>query len=353
MDRRYRVVVLPGEGIGVEVTEAALFVLERVAQLQGFSVQIDRALIGQPALEATGSYLPEATIQRCADSDGILFGAVAQGGLLELRKRFDLFANLRPVRPSPYLLHRSTLKPNSLHQVDILFVRELVSGIYFGAAGRAADTQGEYGYHTMQYYDWEMQRIARIALQQAQQRRKLLTVAHKENALPYLPWTQLVKQEAQAFPDVVIEPMLVDNLAMQLVMQPQRFDVILAGNLFGDILSDIGGALVGSIGLLGSASLNADGLGLYEPIHGTAPDIAGKGIANPLGMINSVVLMLQQWGEIDAAHAINQAQAQFLAQGYRTADLIARTDEILVDTQTCTQSLIAELDQLQSTPTSP
>lgn len=346
MSKQYRIVALPGEGIGLEVVEAALQVLDRVAQLQGFSVQVDRALIGQPSLNAYGNSLPEATVQLCEGADGILFGAVAQAGLLELRKRFDFFANLRSIRPISCLLHRSPLKPEKLQGVDILFVRELVSGIYFGAAGRAADAQGVYGYHTMQYHDWEIRRIAKVALQKAQQRRQFLTVAHKQNALPHLPWIQLVEQEAEAFPDVVIEPMLVDNLAMQLVMQPQHFDVILAGNLFGDILSDIGGALMGSIGLLGSASLNPDGFGLYEPIHGTAPDIAGKGIANPLGMVNSIILMLQQWGETEAAQLITRAQIQLLAKGYRTADLISEADETLVDTQTCVNHLIEELEQL-------
>jgi 3-isopropylmalate dehydrogenase len=343
--KSYRVAALGGEGIGVEVVEAALQVLDWVAHLQNFSVQIERGLIGKPAFEAFGNPFPEATAQLCEKADGILFGAVSQGGLLELRKRFDFFANLRPIRSCSSLLHQSALKPEKLH-VDILFVRELVSGIYFGTAGRSQDTHGAYGYHTMQYYDWEIRRIAKLALQKAQQRRKLLTVAHKENALPMLPWTQLVQEEAAAFPDVRIEPMLVDNLAMQLVMQPNYFDVILAGNLFGDILSDIGGALVGSIGLLGSASLNADGFGLYEPIHGTAADIASKGIANPLGAINSVVLMLQQWGETAAANSIIQAQEQLLAKGYRTADLIACEGEQLVNTHECVEYLIQELEQL-------
>jgi 3-isopropylmalate dehydrogenase len=335
-------VALPGEGVGVEVTAAALTVLQQVAQLQDFEVQIDQGLVGKPAFEAYGSYFPEITAQICEGADAILLGAVS-GGLLELRRHFDFFANLRPICPSPALLHRSSLKPEILSDVDILVVRELVSGLYFGASGRAADTQGEYGYHTMQYYDWEIRRIAKAALQQAQSRRKLLTVAHKENALPQIPWIRLVLEEAQAFPDVKVTPMLVDNLAMQMVMRPSQFDVILAGNLFGDILSDIGGAIVGSIGLLGSASLNAEGFGLYEPIHGTAPDIAGKGIANPLGAINSVVLMLQQWGEVAAAQMILQAEANLLAQGYRTADLIAQAEETLVSTQECVEWLLAEI----------
>lgn len=224
-----------------------------------------------------------------------------------------------------------------------------MSGIYFGSTGRASDEQGDYGYHTMLYYDHEIRRIARQALQKAQQRRGKLTVAHKENALPNLPWTRLVQEEATQFPDVVVEPMLVDNLAMQMVMNPQRFDVILASNLFGDILSDIGGALVGSLGLLGSASLNADGFGLYEAIHGTAPDIAGKGIANPLGTIGACVLMLEQWGEKRAAQRIMTAQDRVLAQGYRTADLSPQSSEILVNTEQLIQRLLTEIYNLQNT----
>jgi 3-isopropylmalate dehydrogenase/3-benzylmalate dehydrogenase len=346
MVKQYRVVALPGEGVGLEITEVALMVLECAAKLHGFSVQVDWALIGHPAFEACGTYLPQETLCLCQGADGILFGAVTQGGLLELRKHFDLFANLRLVRPSPHLLHQSSLKPEKLHGVDILFVRELVSGIYFGAAGRAVDTDGEYGYHTMQYYDWEIRRIAKVALRNAHYRRGLLTVAHKENALPHLPWSGLVDEEAVTFPNVIVEYMLVDTLAMQLVMQPQHFDVILAGNLFGDILSDIGGALVGSIGLLGSASFNEDGFGLYEPIHGTAPKIAGKGIANPLGMINSIVMMLQQWRESAAASLIVQAQEQLLSKGYRTADLLMQKGERLVNTQECVEYLIDEMQSI-------
>jgi isocitrate/isopropylmalate dehydrogenase len=230
----------------------------------------------------------------------------------------------------------------------MLIVRELVSGIYFGASGRASDDRGAYGYHTMCYYDDEIRRIARKALQQAQQRRGLLTVAHKENALPHLPWTRLVQEEATQFPDVTVEALLVDNLAMQMVLNPQRFDVILAGNMFGDILSDIGGALVGSIGLLGSASLNGDGFGLYEAIHGTAPDIAGKGIANPLGTLAACVLMLQQWGEMQAARRIIAAQDQILAKGYRTADLSPQGGEIFVNTEVLVELLLEELSTEQS-----
>jgi 3-isopropylmalate dehydrogenase/3-benzylmalate dehydrogenase len=333
MAKQYRVVALPGEGIGVEIVEAALKILQAIAPLKNFSVKVDYGLIGEPALNVLGDFFPDATAKLCEGSDGIVFGAVSRGGLLELRKHFDFFANLRPVRTFNSLLDKSSLKAEKLQGVDILFVRELVSGIYFGASGRGEDKNGAYGYHTMRYGDREIKRIARVALQKAQNRRGLLTVAHKENALPHLPWTRLVLQEAEAFPGVVVEPMLVDNLAMQLVINPQHFDVILAGNLFGDLLSDIGGAIAGSIGLLGSASLNAKGFGMYEAIHGTAPDLAGKGMANPLGTLAGVILMLQQWGEEEAAQSLIQAQERILAKGYRTADLAPQGQEVLVSTE--------------------
>lgn len=325
---KYRIIAIGGEGIGLEVVEAALTVLKAVAQKHNFTVKSDHAMIGKPAFKQYGSYFPEETAQLCNGADGIVFGAVNKGGLLELRQRFDFFANLRPVKTHPCLLNKSSIKSDRIKDVDILFVRELVSGIYFGESARGDD----YGYHTMYYTDWQIERIAEVALQQARQRRKLLTVAHKENALPHLPWTRLVREVAQQYPDVTVEPMLVDNLAMQLVINPQRFDVIVAGNLFGDILSDIGGALVGSIGLLGSASLNSSGFGLYEPVHGTAPDIAGKNIANPFGTIASIMIMLSQWGEIAAVDSIQQAWNSILERGYRTADLKPEATEILVNT---------------------
>jgi len=346
MAELYRVVALPGEGIGPEVVDATVKVLQHLAKLEGFSIVIEYGLIGQLAFDQFGQFFPHETAQLCEGADGILFGAVTQGGILELRQYFDFFINLRPVRPFETLLDKSSLYPHKIKKTDILFVRELISGIYFGSSGRAEDDKGFYGYHTMKYYDWQIRRIAKIALHKARERRGLLTVAHKENALPQIPWSRLVQEEAEHFPEVVVEPMLVDNLAMQLVREPQRFDVILAGNLFGDILSDIGGALVGSIGLLPSASLNEQGFGLYEAIHGTAPDIAGKGIANPLGTMAAVVLMLQQWGETYAATRLIQAIETVLALGYRTADLAPQGQEILVNTEALTGLIIEKLSDL-------
>jgi 3-isopropylmalate dehydrogenase/3-benzylmalate dehydrogenase len=340
---QYSIAVLPGEGIGLEVVQATLTILRQVAIKHDFQLQVNYGEIGQTAFEHYGSYFPEVTAEICSKANGILFGAVNKGGLLELRKKFDFFVNLRPVKTFPSLINNSSLKSNYLSGVDILFVRELVSGIYFGASGRGKDQQGGYGYHTMQYYDWQIKRIAQVALDRAAKRRGLLTVAHKENALPHLPWTKLTLEVAQAYPDVTVEPMLVDNLAMQLVINPQHFDVILASNLFGDILSDLGGALVGSVGLLGSASLNESGFGLYEPIHGTAPDIAGKNQANPLGTLASAMMMLEQWGEYDAVKSLQQAWDNILAQGYRTHDLYFHDPETLVTTQELVESFLQEL----------
>nr|WP_319421674.1 3-isopropylmalate dehydrogenase [Pleurocapsa sp. FMAR1] len=343
MTKEYQIAALPGEGIGLEVVEATLTILQQVAIKHDFKLQVDYGVIGQAAFQQYGSYFPESTSQLCSQADGILFGAVSRGGLLELRKKFDFFVNLRPVKIIPSLLDKSSLKSDRLAGVDILFVRELVSGIYFGASGRGEDALGNYGYHTMQYYDWQIKRIAEVALAKAKARRGLLTVAHKENALPHLPWTKLVEEVAQEYPDVIVEPMLVDNLAMQLIINPQHFDVILAGNLFGDILSDLGGALVGSIGLLGSASLNESGFGMYEAIHGTAPNIAGKNLANPLGTLASAMMMLEQWGEVAAVKSLQQARDTILSQGYRTQDLYSHGTETLVTTQELVELFLEEL----------
>lgn len=339
----YRIAALPGEGIGSEVIAATLTFLQRVAAKHDFKLQVDYGTIGETAFRQYNTYFPQETAALCSAADGILFGAVSKGGLLELRQQFDLFINLRPVKTCPSLLDKSSIKCDRLLGVDILFVRELVSGIYFGASGRERDQRGSYGYHTMQYYDWQIERIARVALRKARERKGLLTIAHKENALPYLPWTKIVAKVASEYSDVTVVPMLVDNLAMQLVINPQQFDVILAGNLFGDILSDLGGALVGSIGLLGSASLNTMGLGMYEAIHGTAPDIAGKNLANPLGTIASAMMMLQQWGETAAVNSMQRAWDNVLAKGYRTYDLYSKNTETPVTTTELVELLCGEL----------
>ncbi|MGD1698459.1 3-isopropylmalate dehydrogenase [Dapis sp. BLCC M229] len=345
MSKSYRLIAIEGEGIGPEVVDASLKIIQYVASLEGFDLNVNYAMLGEVAFNKLGSPFPKETQQLCENADGILFGAVTGSGLLELRQHFDFFINLRPIRIIDSLVEKSSLKSDKVLGLDILIVRELVSGIYFGSSGRGEDYQGIYGYHTMKYYDWEIRRIARVALELAQRRQGLLTVVHKENALPHLPWSHLVLEEAKNFPNVVVQSMLVDNLAMQLVLNPTRFDVIVAGNLFGDILSDIGGALMGSVGLLTSASFNAQGFGLYEAVHGTAPDIVGKGIANPLGTLGSAILCLEQWGEYNAAKRIIQAQEKILAQGYRTADLNPHGAEILVNTEELVQLFLQELGE--------
>lgn len=339
----YRIVALGGEGVGPEVVEAAVQVLQAVSLHESFSLTVDHGLIGQPAIDACGNPLPAETVHLCEDCDGILFGAVSRHGILELRKHFQFYANLRPVRVWSCLEGQSRLRREYINGVDILFVRELISGIYFGPSGQAEDADGAFSFHTMLYHDFEIRRIARKALALAQTRRRHLTVAHKENALPEIPWCRLVTEEAQANREITVEPMLVDTLAMELVRNPQRFDVILASNLFGDILSDIGGAITGSIALLPSASFNEAGLGLYEAVHGTAPDIAGQGIANPMGMLGAVELMLQHWGESQAAGRLRSAQQQVLENGTRTADLVDREKMAYVTTAEFTAAVIREL----------
>jgi 3-isopropylmalate dehydrogenase len=344
-----RIAVLPGEGIGPEVVDAALEVLQHAAAQHGLAVTPTRAAFGIPAFQATGSYFPPATVEVCAASDGILLGAVEKGGLLALRRHFDFFANLRPVRAVDCLVNASSLRPEHVRGLDLLFVRELTSGMPFGAAGRGRDDRGDFGYHTLHYYDFQVRRIARVALQHAAQRRRHLTVAHKENALPQIPWCDLVREEAANHPDVEVEPMLVDTLAMQLVMTPGRFDVILAENLTGDWLSSIGAGLVGSIGLLPSASLNPDGFGLYEPIHGTAPELVGQGIANPIGAIGSVRMLLEQWRQPRIAAHLGTAVDRVLREGYRTPDLGPTPRSHQVNTRGMTDHILAALDATAAT----
>jgi 3-isopropylmalate dehydrogenase len=271
---------------------------------------------------------------------------VSQQGILQLRREFDFYVNLRPIRVMPHLETLSALRPELAERVDLMVIRELGSGIYFGPSGSGTDQHGAYAFHSMRYYDDEIRRIARHALDWAARRSGRLTVAHKENALPRIKWQDLVREEAEAFPGVEIQGMLVDSLAMELVRAPSKFDVILAGNLFGDILSDLGGAITGSIGLLPSASLNDVGLGLYEPVHGTAPDIAGKGIANPLGMIGSMEMMLSQWGLPRASARLRRAQELALLRGLRTADLASGSADRVVSTQEMATAVADNLEEV-------
>jgi 3-isopropylmalate dehydrogenase len=333
----YRLAVLPGDGVGPEVMIEGLKVLQQVAA--GFDLQcvLREGLVGGAAIDATGNPLPEETLQLCRESDAVLFGSVGgekwdslppetrpEGGLLRLRQRLGLFANLRPAKLYAALADASTLRPEVIAGLDVLVVRELVSGIYYGQPrGVEATAEGERGFNTMAYTSAEIRRVARLAFELAQKRRGKLTSVDKANVLEVSQlWRREVTEMAGEFADVEVEHLYVDNCAMQLVRAPKQFDVIVTGNLFGDILSDEAAMLTGSIGMLPSASIGGE-IGVFEPVHGSAPDIAGKGIVNPIAMINSVAMMLQYaLHQPQAAQAIETAVETVLNQGYRTADIM-------------------------------
>jgi 3-isopropylmalate dehydrogenase len=332
-----RIAVLPGDGIGPEITEQAMRVLTALAG-KGLALEMEVAAVGGAGYDAAGDPLPPATLALCERSDAILFGAVGgpqydslprpkrpEQGLLRLRKHFDLFANLRPAIVYPELAHASSLKPEIVAGLDILILRELTGDIYFGQPrGIRTNEQGEReGFDTMRYSESEIRRIARSAFEAARKRSKRVCSVDKSNVLETTQlWRDVVTEVHVDFRDVELTHMYVDNAAMQLVRNPKQFDVIVTGNMFGDILSDEASMLTGSIGMLPSASLNATGFGMYEPIHGSAPDIAGKGIANPLATIVSAAMLLRHSLDQDAAAGrIEAAVRKVLAQGFRTADI--------------------------------
>ncbi len=328
-----KVVSLPGDGIGPEVNEQAVRVLEAVIKLAGRKLEVVEMPMGGVALDAGDQALPDATRDACLQADAVLLGAVGlpkydgvpgerrpEKGLLDLRKALGVYANLRPVRPFKALLDASPLKREIVEGTDMLVVRELLSGVYFGQP-RGID--GDYAYNTMGYHKHEVVRVARIAFEAARKRRGKVTSVDKANVLEVSQlWRQTVKELHQAeFSDVTLEHQYVDSAAMDLIRNPKRFDVIVTSNLFGDILTDAGAVLPGSIGLLASASLG-DGPGLFEPIHGSAPDIAGQGIANPLGAIGSVAWMCNTSLKLPEYGArVDAAIDQVLEAGHRTRDL--------------------------------
>ena len=335
----YRVAVLPGDGIGPEVMEEALKVLEAVSRRFKVEFEYKEALVGGVAIDEKGHAFPEETKEVCDWAQAILFGAVGgpkwedlppeeqpeRAALLPLRKRYELFANLRPAIVFPALISSSPLRDEILGKegFDILVVRELTGGIYFGEPKGIFEEDGKRkGVDTLVYYDWEIERIARVAFDAAMKRGKRLASIDKANVLTAMVlWRDVVKEVARDYPQVEVEHLLVDNAAMQLIRDPHRFDVILAGNMFGDILSDEAAMLTGSIGMLPSASLG-DEKGLYEPVHGSAPDIAGQGVANPLAMILSAAMMLRYSFHLEeGARAVESAVISVLDQGYRTGDL--------------------------------
>ena len=331
-----RIVVLPGDGIGPEVTDAALSVLRAVAGRHGHRFEFERAAIGGGAVREAGTSLPVTTLQACQHADAVLLGAVGdpaydsapreqrpEYALLTLRKSLGVFANLRPAKLWPALEAAGPLKPDRVSGTDLCFVRELTGGLYFGEP-RGWDVEKGEAVNTLRYSRAEVVRVADVAFSLARQRRCLVTSVDKANVLETSQlWRSAVAAVAVRFPGVRLEHMYVDACAMAIALDPRRFDVVLTENLFGDILSDEAGAVVGSLGLLPSASLG-QGVGLYEPVHGSAPSLAGKDEANPIGAILSAAMMLRHsFGLMNEANEIEAAVGQVLTSGARTRDLVS------------------------------
>ena len=332
-----KIAVLPGDGIGTEIVAQAVKVLRALAR-DGLKLEMEQALVGGAAYDAAGDPLPAATLKLAREADAILFGAVGgwkydtlprakrpEQALLGLRKELGLFANLRPAKVFPELVEASTLRPEVVSGMDILILRELTGDIYFGqprGLRRLANGERE-GFDTMRYSESEIRRIAHAGFRAAMKRAKKLCSVDKCNVLETSQlWREVVIEVAQEYPGVELSHMYVDNAAMQLLRDPRQFDVIVTGNMFGDILSDEASMLTGSIGMLPSASLDANNKGLYEPIHGSAPDIAGKNLANPLATILSAAMMLRySFNQDQAAERIDDAVTKVLARGLRTPDI--------------------------------
>ncbi len=333
-----QILILPGDGIGPEIVTEAVKVLAALRDDFGLDVDMDEALVGGAAIDATGGPLPDATLDLAKEADAVLLGAVGgpkwesldisirpEKGLLGLRSELNLFANLRPALLYPQLAQASSLKPEIVAGLDIMIVRELTGGIYFGQPRgiRTLDSGERQGFNTLVYSESEVERIARVAFDIAKKRGSRVCSVDKANVLECTElWREVVTRIGQAHPEVELSHMYVDNAAMQLVKWPKQFDVIVTTNMFGDILSDCAAMLTGSIGMLPSASLDEQGKGMYEPIHGSAPDIAGKGIANPLATILSVAMMLRySLDEPEMAERIEKAVERVLDNGLRTPDI--------------------------------
>ncbi len=333
------IVLLPGDGIGPEVTAEAVKVLRAVARARGHSFVFQDVLFGSAAIEQTGHPLPSETLEACRRADAMLLGAVGgpqwdglpperrpEAGLLGLRRHLDLFANLRPVRAFDGLLNASPLRADVVRGTDMLIIRELTGGLYFGEPrGRRTEGGRRVAIDTLPYNDEEIGRVARVAFDASRMRRRRVTSVDKANVLHSSQlWREVVTEVAREYPDVTCDHALVDSMAMQLIRQPSAYDVVVTENMFGDILSDEAAGLVGSLGFLPSASLGARKPFLYEPVHGTAPDIAGKGIANPVGAILSAAMLLRySLDSSDDAAAVERAVERVLAGGARTADVAA------------------------------
>ena len=333
-----KIVTIPGDGIGPEVVKQAVKVLKAVSAKYKISFEIKEALLGGVAIDEKGTPLPEETIDICSVSDGIILGAVGgpkwdtlpgnlrpEAGLLGLRKELGVFANLRPAILFPQLKAASNLKEEILgDNLNIMIVRELIGGAYFGEKRRVQFEGGEKAWDTIEYSTYEIERITKMAFEVARRRDKRLTLVDKANVLESSRlWRDVVKSIAENFKDVVLNYMYVDNAAMQLIRDPHQFDVIVTENMFGDILSDEASMLTGSLGMLPSASLGTESTGLYEPIHGSAPDIAGQDCANPIGAIMSVAMMFRHSLNMEEiAKAIEASVYEVLERGYRTVDIM-------------------------------
>jgi 3-isopropylmalate dehydrogenase len=359
-----KIIILPGDGIGKEVTAEGKKVLEKIAEVFGHQFEFDEASIGHDAIEATGNPLPDETLTKLKNCDAILFGAVGhpkydndptlkvrpEQGLLKMRKELGLYANLRPIKLFDELLEASSIKAEILKGSDILFFRELTGDVYFGEKGRRDD--GNTAYDLMIYQKYEVERIAHKAFQAARTRKKKVISVDKANVLESSRlWRQVVTEVAKEYPDVQLEHQFVDTAAMKLIQNPRSFDVVVTGNLFGDILTDEASQIAGSMGMLASASVG-DTVGLYEPIHGSAHDITGKGIANPLASILSVALMLDiSFGLKEESESIIMAVEQTLKAGYRTSDIAdSRTDKNkILNTSNMGSIVVEQLERVRST----
>jgi 3-isopropylmalate dehydrogenase len=354
----HKILILPGDGIGPEVVAAAVAVIQALRERHGFACELEHGLIGGAAIDAHGVPLPPATLAQARQADAILMGAVGgpkwdtvardirpERGLLEIRSALGLYANLRPALCFDELADASTLKADILRGLDILIVRELTGGIYYGQPRGIVVEEGvRVGINTERYAEPEIERIVRSAFGLARLRRKQVCSVDKANVLESSQlWREVAERVARDYADVKLSHLYVDNAAMQLVRAPKQFDVVVTGNIFGDILSDIAAQLTGSIGMLPSASLDAQGKGLYEPVHGSAPDIAGKGIANPLATILSLAMLLRySLKRAGLADRVEHAVKKTLASGLRTKD-IARPAERVVSTGEMGNAVIENL----------
>tara|TARA_B100001113_G_scaffold28874_1_gene20793 strand:- start:134 stop:1216 length:1083 start_codon:yes stop_codon:yes gene_type:complete len=344
-----KILVLPGDGIGVEVADQTIRVIEKLNQ-QGLNASYEKELVGGASYDVNGEPLTEAVLEKAINSDAILLGAVGgskwddverskrpEAGLLSLRKELELFANLRPALVFDALVSASTLKHEVVNNLDIMIVRELTGGVYFGQPRGIEDTpNGKKAIDTQIYHDYEIDRIARVAFDLARKRNNKVTSVEKANVMETgVLWREVVKETHKDFQDITLENMLADNCAMQLVRNPKQFDVIVTDNLFGDLLSDCAAMLTGSLGMLPSASLgeekNGKRHGLFEPVHGSAPDIAGQDKANPIATILSLSMMLKyNLNKPELSNKVENAVQQILSEGYRTGDIYTNEDQTLV-----------------------